>query len=1075
MKRRSAIWVAAAVVSAGLGFYLWRLQQIPEGTKVTKEDVAKAAKALGRVAPLAPKESAPVDISHSMRLAIGSLGFADDERNRRVSDLALAELSGAPGLILVERQDLEAIQHEQSLSLSGLVRAKDAVRVGKLLKADWFLLGTEARLGGTNSTVVRLVDVHTGILRDAGIISAGVSPTRIASSIAGFVRRSREDAARARTRVYLAIGTFEDLSVNNRLANFPTQLRAYLMAAYRNSSLTLLEREYVEALLQEVRLDLAGLAEGSTANQAQPMQSAFWLVGGHYQSYETTNIQVELELEVERIFSTVKRFALRSPPGDSMGEEVRKAIDQAIKQGEKTVIPSRMSEARSQMVAGKALEPFSDGLSLVFPGDYRYWRMDEGTSRKVKRNLTEAIRAFQTVLLLEPGNREAKVHLANCLESPVINRWDEALNYYREIIDEDAHDRWAGLAQEALVVSFNYRSPEESARWFGSAAGQTTNSPAAQFYHRQAEAAARTIAIERADGSKAEQLAEQRLSEAVESFYNFLQNKGGVMRSDMGMDDYVKAFGDDRTVAAQKTAAIVPRLKQQWPQLELYLWASALAFQLDSNSPVVGEFQKSLERCLEHPEQVFKIESCWNHLQWQVYDWCFERTNYDLAVKVMEGERQAAAQGHADFDEMEKIKLAYAYLATSHWNQALDVFESFSNNLVEAKGDGPWGRAFAQIPTDKMVAYCREKLGMTSDRDPREFDIGPNRVCMHTPSAFSADDSGLWLCIAGQLLRLDLDFRTNAAFRLPIGPEVSISCLLVGSDRIWIGTAGAGLFEFDKSNRQCRQFREADGMMMDSVASLHENEESLWIGYGGVSGGGLGRMDLRSHRFTSFMPSLVPTAEQQPPSQKIENIASGARGDLWLQAGTVVRTLRMKDTVWGTLSGGDGSPRCLAADAERLVEGNSIYRFEVEIETQLKDQSWTNQVTKETRIVTFEDKARLEATIKTNGLHQRISGTSSGRVGPAGGVSIFSFRSQQWESFRDADGLPNPPTALALDGNNLWVGGKGYLALIDLKERKVRKYCHTGAEAVDRIQIAAGYVWAQYDWHLHRASIVGLN
>ncbi|HZM09756.1 MAG TPA: hypothetical protein VFC15_06040, partial [Candidatus Limnocylindrales bacterium] len=65
----------------------------------------------------------------------------------------------------------------------------------------------------------------------------------------------------AKPHVFLAVGTFQDLSLNNRLAEFPRQLRTQLIEAYQGSEITLLEREYVNELLQEVRLDLAPVYE----------------------------------------------------------------------------------------------------------------------------------------------------------------------------------------------------------------------------------------------------------------------------------------------------------------------------------------------------------------------------------------------------------------------------------------------------------------------------------------------------------------------------------------------------------------------------------------------------------------------------------------------------------------------------------------------------------------------------------------------------------------------------------------------------------------------------------------------
>jgi len=73
----------------------------------------------------------------------------------------------------------------------------------------------------------------------------------------------------------------------------------------------------------------------------------------------------------------------------------------------------------------------------------------------------EAIHAFQSALLLEPTNNEAKFHLATCLQTPVVGKIDEARELYRQIIDEDvdrslgrrsARGNWKGLSP---LTTFN--------------------------------------------------------------------------------------------------------------------------------------------------------------------------------------------------------------------------------------------------------------------------------------------------------------------------------------------------------------------------------------------------------------------------------------------------------------------------------------------------------------------------------------------------------------------------------------------------------------------------------------------
>ena len=102
-------------------------------------------------------------------------------------------------------------------------------------------------------------------------------------------------------QVYLAIGSFQDLGLNNRFATFPAQLRAYLTTAYQGSRITVLERESVQPLLQEMQMDQAGLTQGAAARPTK-MAAAFWIVDGFYQSYKTSGLELDLALRVQRVF-----------------------------------------------------------------------------------------------------------------------------------------------------------------------------------------------------------------------------------------------------------------------------------------------------------------------------------------------------------------------------------------------------------------------------------------------------------------------------------------------------------------------------------------------------------------------------------------------------------------------------------------------------------------------------------------------------------------------------------------------------------------------------------------------------
>jgi len=60
---------------------------------------------------------------------------------------------------------------------------------------------------------------------------------------------------------------------------------------------------------------------------------------------------------------------------------------------------------------------------------------------------------------------------------------------------------------------------------------------------------------------------------------------------------------------------------------------------------------------------------------------------------------------------------------------------------------------------------------------------------------------------------------------------------------------------------------------------------------------------------------------------------------------------------------------------------------------------------------------------------------------------------------------------MALDGSDVWLGGSGYVAVLDQNQKKVRKLTRMAARNVDRLEVAGGYIWAKFDRHLYRAPL----
>jgi tetratricopeptide (TPR) repeat protein len=994
--------------------------------------------------PTTPAPSrAVVDPNRAIRLGLGSLGLPDNAQNGDAGDLLITLLNGARGLELVERGSMDNILHELNLSISGLVRAKDAVRVGKLAQADWFLLGTPMAGNGTNFVVIRMVDAKTGVFRDTTVVPADGGPTKLAENLAIFVRKCRAEAAATRIPTYLALGTFRDLSSNNRLADFPTQLRSFLTAAYRFENITLLERDHVDALLLELQLDLAGLSENTETNRGAGMQTAVWLLEGDYQGYSSSPSEIELALRISRVFGRQTTTTLRGPSQSSLFETLKATLDQTMRQQQARVYPTRRSEARTQMARGKELAGFDTSGYSWEP----YLQLTRQEARLRQRNAEEAIRAFKSVLLLEPTNREAEVYLGACYCKSVVGRVEEGRQLYQQVLEEPVEDHWSGVAAERLLRSFDWTGATERIAWFSSAEKRTANPKVRAIYHQQTEMAREKMRLDQGAAGQPEGLAEKQLREDIQSYERVLKHSPGVMKPHFGMDDYVDFFRPDKTNGARKLAAFLPQLVLEFQSLAPHLTAAALSCQLETNNPVVAQFRRQLESCRAHPGQLFADWDFWGQARHDVYDWALGHGEPELAVKVMEATSQIAVAGkHIEFDEQDRIALAFAYKAAKQWNQALAVFEALSNvPVVVTRGAGPWGSAFAPVLIAEQTAWCKKQLGASAATDPRAFAMGTNCLCMHTPSTFALDANGLWLAIGAQLVHLDFDLRTNQIICLPKEAVTGITSLLVGTEKIWLGTDGEGLFEFDKTSARITHYTEQDGLMMDVISSLCLSGETLWLGYGVNDGpigyigtragaGGLGLLDLREHKFRSFIPSLAKGVDVQhglevgesangPTHQPVRSIAVGPENDVWFLArGSPLRRFRPQNNVWET------SPELPACSA---LLADSSHLFVAEFSRYLQPATF----------------------------------------GPVG-ISILNFADKSWTHLGNFGVLPSGMvSAMVLDGGDLWLGCSGYIAKIDLAKKQLLGYSPVTSTTIDQIQIGGGFVWAQFDRHLHRARL----
>jgi hypothetical protein len=759
-------------------------------------------------------------------------------------------------------------------------------------------------------------------------------------------------------------------------------------------------------------------------------------VTGCYQSYENGGFDVDGLLKIHRVFGhRPVETPFRGSPGETLFRQIKQAIDSQMNQGKVGLIPSRRTEIDSQMDAGTELLEATDMQRPAFVNLTWGAGLDEyiiSTERSLnapdalrrRRNLEEAIKAFQTVLLLDPTNRAGKFYLAACLRSPTIEQREDAREYYRQLLEDQAQDKWESPTRQDLYMTFDGETPERVQSWFAAAAARSTNPRAKECFQQMADNNANYVTFLRTrnttNGIDLDR-AKTNLLRALESLKNPAANPNhwGV---DAYMGEFARAFGTNCCAAARALADFLPEMIEHFPELRPELQGAVVSRQVDTNASVIADFQKTLDWYSDHPEEA-KSREFWNGLDY-LLPWCYRQGCDRLAETIVEIDREgphAKAFGSGD----ERLPVALDYFKHEQWRDALRMFQCYSNRPATVLNRG---QRLGPVLTGRYADYCAKKLGVPHEHDPREFDIGEPCLDLDDGGVFVLDSAGAWIGGRAELRHVDLDLNTNLRVPLPLDAGIPITCLCVGDSKVWVGTGGAGLVEVDKASHECRRFTERDGMLMNSIARLHVSSGSLWIGYGQGTLGGLGEFALSSHRFRSFMPATVTNMVRAdlttdpfygPPRHSVIDIETLANGDvLALASAGALHRFSPSREAWETVRNQNGySVACFAADGRYLVE----------------------------RIINRR------------------------------GLDICTLRDQRWQTLTDPDGMPNDPGSLALDGDGLWVLGEGFIAWVDPEQLKVRRFCYIPTVAAHGIRVGSGYVWAHADRHLYRTPLRDLR
>jgi hypothetical protein len=973
-------------------FYNWRTGQLLEQDYMLDTNkLASAAQDL----PSPVAELPPVDLSRPLRLAVGDLGLPEAV-NGQVCDLVTVQLAQQPRFELVERRELNRVLDELQLGHGRLARAADAIKAGKLVRADWYLLGSPAPQGNTNAILVRLVDARSSVLRNAGIFTTRSNTVHLATELVSFLNQSTLSGTSVSSRAYITVGNFLNYGMNDRHPDFPAKLKSYLAARFLDSNYFFVEREHVDELLEEIRLDLAGLTTGERS-PLPPMQSAYWLVDGYFQALEENGAEIDLVLQVDRVLSDQQKISLRGPPDETLFRRAKEAIDTAMQTKPKPrfYFNEFDGEARAQFERGVELSKKSR-MGLSHPGGDRWYSTSIGTHSpgQIRQRMLEAIRAFQSALLLKPKERKTMLYLADCYHDSIINRVEDGRNYYREIIADSNPDEWTHIAHMALADSYRHENLAKASQMLKDYVA-TTKDP--------------KILAEIQDWFRFNDPASMAAEPSGEDRVLEILNKAEAGLKKTGYTPVVyfsPLHSQSGTNATRSIAELLPSYMDRFPDLIPFLTAKALVEQTNTNTKVLQVFLDSFAVSRHQTNRALNTPFYWQGYLQPVYYWAFNHKLYSLMEDLYSFHKQQnilPKDAQVDKDaNIDLIALAYALVAQEKWREALNVFESFGDKfiVVDQLFPGYYYGGNEPFTPSHAAEECRLKLGLPPIV-VHHSHLDQALLTTPYPCILAFYDQVPLLASGNTLMTLDENGRITRKIPLPKTSDTYISALCISSNRVWIGTDGEGLIEVEVPSGKIRLWTVKDGLFMDYIASLFPQQNSLWIGYGqrypsGESMGGLGKLDITNHQLSNLIPALPKeTAEgilshdgvvhddprEGPPRHAVTGINATSNGDLWI---SVVRkgiqSYQPSKKTWKTYSTDfSWSYSSITANAQWLVAGS------------------------------------LDS-----------------------GLAWRSINNTNWLTLSITQGLPeNSVQAVALDGDYIWLGGRGYLSVVDARNAKV--------------------------------------
>jgi len=899
---------------------------------------------------------------------------------QRLQAELLLGLSRHSWISLVERESLDLALKELELSAASL-SAENALSLGRLTGAEYLLAFHCAAEGDAVRLYLRILNTWLGQVE---FVQSTTSPQAEKEKLTEWAVATATGALKTLAareppnKTFVAVPPFVNRSVFEQYDYLEETLsRALREFLGRLSTVQVVERKKIEALLKESELHASGVVDQGTARDpGKPARLV--LVEGYFEEVMEAGKVLGKGAAI-KVTLTCKDLSKVSSSCDIVAIGKMDEIPALLTDIQAKVLGFLLSLNTSYVAsaAAEAKRHFQRGVAFAMASDIyeklgvHTWQMfsglEKGSSPTVSvrpaggrgdpresKNVANALQEFRLALFLDPSFHAARGALGSVLmDSRFRQKYPEAITCFETVYHNARDPDMQRYALEAAAEGYHRleKFDQEIRTWRMylqefCPEGQGNVIPYARIYlafHGQQDwtnALAwvrRWIAAAAAD-KKVQFWPQEGPYWKLGLKKEFLTDMASLAANRPDLlpvcYDYIYRFGSaGKEESLIRTAIEVLKKEVEGsasPYPYGYGFVGICHLDLHQPSEAIPWLEKATKLCGGGP---FSARNEFKEFYQNQFECDLGRAYEDVgrrkeALAVYEQFLQQHHKGESFYAEMLE-GAARAAASVSDWERS----ERHYRTLIEL--------FYGDMGNEKeIVAEWRRVRGKAGGSETTGQGIPPARWEHITdrdglPGArgvdIKADTKNVWFACAPAQKRTSgsgiacLGKRSKKVRSYPMACDVrAIAC---GRTAIWVGT-DSGLQRLDRANGQWKVYRTKEGLPHDAVTCLQIDGDQLWIGLGTEGGGEYSRgalalMDTQKETFSWFSSSPNSLEKNAgPPRHAVKSIAVST-ADVWVTVmGTGLFRYDRKGNSWSVYK----SP----ADPENLlscvaVHGDSLW------------------------------------------------------------------------------------------------------------------------------------------------------